>query len=550
MAELNRFQQKNKLNGFLDDTLTNSSFPVNRPEINFQSDGIFNPENDSSSVFVERKKDGLYVRTGQLLFKAAGLSTDNLNRLKIALRVSYSDDTVNAYTQFLDLYTPEEKESFIVNAFRETAIKASLIRTELKHVIAVLDNERISMLEGRVSAAASEMSKEESEKAIEYLKSNNLINAISKDIEDMGLIGESKNALLLYLSLTSRMLPVPVSINILSRDSAGKSFLRDTVLSLFHAESINQYTYISNKALLYDSKALNGKILAIDDMEGIRECMPYLKSIISDQRISTLSTIADARIGQRSVQDISEKVALSVIVSSSELNQLNEDIRRLFLTITLDESQEQTRKIIENQIFSETAEGQKLLSFRKDIQKVHQNAQRMLKPLQVCFPDNLSISYPSNCIHNRRDMQIFISLVKSIALLHQFQRPINNGIINVLESDIETAIELSKEAFAITHDELSPQARSVLLHIRSFVEEQNKRVPGNCIPISDITFSRNDIRKLCGLSESYLRIIFKDLLKSGYIGKITGKQGLQYAYVLLHQDHFAELRNDFALKAS
>jgi hypothetical protein len=147
-------------------------------------------------------------------------------------------------------------------------------------------------------------------------------------------------------------------------------------------------------------------------------------------------------------------------------------------------------------------------------------------------------------------MQIFISLAKSIALLHQYQRPVNNGIVYVQESDIETAIELSKEAFAVTHDELSPQSRAVLSNIRSFVEEQNKRVPGNCIPISDITFSRNDIRKLCGLSESYLRIIFKDLLKSGFIGKVTGKQGLQYSYVLLHLDNFAELRNDFALKAS
>jgi hypothetical protein len=42
---------------------------------------------------------------------------------------------LNAYTQFLDLYTPEEKESFINNAFRETAIKASIIRTELKQLI-------------------------------------------------------------------------------------------------------------------------------------------------------------------------------------------------------------------------------------------------------------------------------------------------------------------------------------------------------------------------------------------------------------------------------
>jgi hypothetical protein len=117
-------------------------------------------------MVIERKKEGLYITTGQLLFRVSGLSTDNLQRLKVGLRVSYSNDTVNAYTQFLDLYTPEEKESFINNAFRETAIKASLIRIELKQLIAVLEEGRISMLEGRLPATASEMSTEESEKAI------------------------------------------------------------------------------------------------------------------------------------------------------------------------------------------------------------------------------------------------------------------------------------------------------------------------------------------------------------------------------------------------
>ncbi|NMB98630.1 MAG: hypothetical protein GYA02_18815 [Clostridiaceae bacterium] len=86
-------------------------------------------------MVIERKKEGIYISTGKLLFRVSGLSTDNLQRLKMGLRVSYFDDKLNAYTQFLDLYTPEEKESFINNAFRETAIKASIIRTELKQLI-------------------------------------------------------------------------------------------------------------------------------------------------------------------------------------------------------------------------------------------------------------------------------------------------------------------------------------------------------------------------------------------------------------------------------
>jgi hypothetical protein len=68
------------------------------------------------------------------------------------------------------------------------------------------------------------MSNEDRETALDYLMNKDLLANITNDIEKIGVIGEQKNALLFYLALTSRILPVPISVFLLSRSSAGKSF--------------------------------------------------------------------------------------------------------------------------------------------------------------------------------------------------------------------------------------------------------------------------------------------------------------------------------------
>lgn len=543
MAELSRFQEKTKLNSFLD-KFTDFSLQIYKPESNLEPDSNFNPINVSSSMVVERKKDGIYAKTGQLLFKVAGLSIDNTHRLKVALRVSYPDDTSNSYYQSLDLYRSDERNFFAETAFQETGIKESLIKTELKRLIDFLDRERSCILDGKLPEISSEMTDGDKEAALDYLKNKDLLSNIRNDIQSIGLVGEQTNSLLFYLSLTSRI-SSPFSVLLLSRSSAGKSHFRDSICSLMPEESLRTYTHITPKALLNGAKNLNQKILSIDNLEGIRDCLPYLKSIIADKRLSSLCTIPDTRTEQQAIQN--HQVGVSVIVSCTNAGMLNEDIRSLFLPITLDESEEQTRRVIEYQLLAESVGGQELIQKQEQIQKLHRNIQRLLKPLSVCFPNDIEISYPANCLHNRRDMSLFLSLVKTVALLHQYQRDTSKGMVIVEKSDIQTAIELSREPFSISHDELTPQARTVLNHIRSFISDNLKESDNSD---EEITFSRRDIRSLCGWSESYLRIFFKELLRKEYIGRISGKQGQEYLYVLLDSNEIAELRSDFALKAS
>jgi len=55
---------------------------------------------------------------------------------------------------------------------------------------------------------------------------------------------------------------------------------------------------------------------------------------------------------------------------------------------------------------------------------LHQNAQRLLKPLAVVNPFADKLSFLDNQTRTRRDHEKYLTLIDSIALLHQHQRTI------------------------------------------------------------------------------------------------------------------------------
>ena len=98
----------------------------------------------------------------------------------------------------------------------------------------------------------------------------------------------------------------------------------------------------------------------------------------------------------------------------------------------------------------------------------------------------------------RRDHEKYLTLIDSIALLHQYQREIktvaHNGeaveYIEVALSDIEVANRLAHEILGRTLDELPPQTRKLLSQVYAMVL-QGCQLGG--VAQKDYRFSRKDI---------------------------------------------------------
>lgn len=133
----------------------------------------------------------------------------------------------------------------------------------------------------------------------------------------------------------------------------------------------------------------------------------------------------------------------------------------------------------------------------------------------------------------------YLTLIRSIALLHQYQRDIKrvqrNGktleYIEVEPQDIELANQLAHEVLGRTLDELPPQTRKLLSLIYDWVKQS---CDSEKIAQRDFRFSRRDVREFTGWSDGQLKIHCRRLEELEYLLVHRGGRGQSMVYELLY----------------
>ena len=90
--------------------------------------------------------------------------------------------------------------------------------------------------------------------------------------------------------------------------------------------------------------------------------------------------------------------------------------------LTVNESREQTEEIHHAQRLKRTLKGLESKIKKEEVLKLHRNAQRLLKPLAVINPYADQLTFLSDKTRTRRDHEKYLTLIDSIALLHQAAR--------------------------------------------------------------------------------------------------------------------------------
>ena len=133
----------------------------------------------------------------------------------------------------------------------------------------------------------------------------------------------------------------------------------------------------------------------------------------------------------------------------------------------------------------------------------------------------------------------YLSLIRSIALLHQYQRKIKTldcgseaiEYIEVTPHDIALANGLAAEVLGRTLDELSPQARRLLLKLHEVV---TKRCEELSIERTEYRFTRRDVREAIGWTDYQVRTHLTKLVQLEYVLVHRGTRGQQFVYELLY----------------
>ncbi len=501
----------------------------------------------ATSCSLSRSTEGLHYAGTNLIYRITGLTTYNLDRLRITLKANPPDAVGTFHIDTVDLYNSRAREMYAEACAKYLKAQASGVMAELSQIIAALEAERIAMRESGNAVAVPTMTDDEKREALATLKSKDLLKRIVDDFIGIGFIGEKQNKLLGYIAAVSRLQPDPLALLVLSRSGAGKTSLQDAVCKFVPPEAAIQYTRMTGQSLFYrDQNALKNKVLAIEEEDGMREAMYSIKTLISSQKLSIAATRTDAKTGKFGVDEYTVTGPVVVMVSTTNPDALDDETKQRFLILTIDESPEQTKSILQAQITKNTFDWYQTTADESTLVKMHHNIQRLLKPLTVTFSRDLRLVWPYSRLQMRREQKKFVSLVKAITLLHQYQRKTGTikrpdgtklDYVQATQADIDLALELGREAFARNVDDVSPIGRRLIAHIVDLVKEKyddfKASDPKSELLMSEVPFNRKELRERIGWSEPQVRRNVEHLVELGYIGRINGRQGSTYRYLLL-----------------
>ncbi|OMI15280.1 DNA primase [Leptospira weilii serovar Heyan] len=501
---------------------------------------------------VERKGEEIHFERGERHYRVRSLyKNQGMEVMRVNLRLLVGEEY---HTETLDMMNPKMRKGFVQSASDVTGVLEETIHSDLKEVFRESEEALWEKLENRRKPQKEEvtLSPEETGEAIQYLQDPELVTNILLDFERMGLVGERENSLLGYLATITRRTENPLAVIIQSSSSAGKSTLMDAILDLVPGEEKEKYSAMTGQSLFYMSAtSLKNKVLAISEEEGVERAKYALKILQSEKKISIATTTKDQQSGRLSTTEYTVEGPVVLFLTTTSV-EIDEELQNRAIVLTVNEDREQTRTILTNQRTEETLEGVFKQNTKEKIVTRHQNIQRLLKSIAVVNPYAKEIKFPDTRLRMRRDQKKYLTLIRSIALLHQYQREEKTAkdargkeipYIEVEKEDITLASLLFSRIFGRNLEDLSAHTKRLLQEIHEYVEELCKT---KGVTRSEIRLTRKEIRERTGVSDTRLRVHLKRLEELEYLYVRNPKQGTALEYELVW-DKDTDNGNDFYL---
>jgi hypothetical protein len=173
-----------------------------------------------------------------------------------------------------------------------------------------------------------------------------ILSRFADDLAQGGFAGGTREAKLLYLVATSRLLDRPISTAVKGPSSAGKSFVVKRVLEFFPQSAFLAMTAMSPKALVYSKEPLAHRVLVLYEADGMGSTAELiLRSLLSEGHIVYDTVVAEdgsAPDGRR----IEREGPTSFITTTTRVSLHSENETRFF-SVTVSDSGEHTRAILE-----------------------------------------------------------------------------------------------------------------------------------------------------------------------------------------------------------
>jgi DNA primase len=370
---------------------------------------------------------------------------------------------------------------------------------------------------------------EQSTTAIEFLKAKELLKRLNVQIGKSGIVGEENSRLLLFLIIISYMNKSPIHGIVQGSSGSGKTHIIGSLADLMPGEDVLRFTRITESSLYnWGEFDLFRKIIIIEDLDGLKEEALYaLRELISNQFLSSSVSMKDKKGNNKSTRK-EVKGQFSSLSATTKGETYEDNMSRSFL-IAVDESKEQTQRIIEHQNRRNAGEidpkkSQKAVAFIQQIV-------RSLKYYEVVNPFATKLQLPEKVHKIRRLNEMYQAVIKQVTFLNQYQREqtADGKLITTIE-DIEQATEILFESIVLKVDELDGSLRQFFERLKKYVKNDSEE------------FILREIRQNLNISKTQIFRNIQTLLELEYIKQVGGFSNKGIRYKISYWDNYQKLR--------
>jgi DNA primase catalytic core len=415
-------------------------------------------------------------------------------------------------------FSIEDLSEKIVNSSHSEQAKQT---DDLDHVKEITENQNI-----REKVANSQ-------KPIDFLKTPNLLKNINELLGQIGIVGEEENRLLQFITATTYKMNYNLHILYQGSSGSGKTHTIKQVSLLIPPEDVIYLTRVTESSLYnYKNGEFMYKLVIFEDLDGLKEeALMAVREMISNKKLSSSTSIKDKK--GNADGKIREVEVSFASLSATTKGELYEDNMSRIIVLSVDESQEQTQRII----------AYKNLMYQGKIDKKKQEKTRLflrdcirlLQPFEVINPFAHLVELPENVHKPTRMHDLVMGVINQIVILNQYQREkTKDNALIAKKEDVINGLQLMKNSIILKMDELEGKIRTFYEALKKYVETKAKKADKKR---EDVKFTRFDIKDSFLLSKTQINSYLQQLSYSEYLQKI-GHSNKGYSYKIAHWDNF------------
>ncbi len=460
----------------------------------------------------------------------------NLDSLKISVQL-INKDQAQDYRSKLDLYEYKQVQSFCELAGQRLNLRSDELEKDLTLLARLLESYRETPLPEHAttkSEANTEAQKPSSQmrlRCVEFLKKNNLLREINTLIGHSGVVGEENNRLLLFVIASSYAMPDPLHALVQGSSGSGKTHLLLQISKFMPPEDTITLTRVTESSFYnYGEYDLRHKLLCMEDLDGMKEeAFLAFRELQSRGMLTSSTSVKDEQGNIKGmVKTVRGPIASMSATTKGEIYEDN--MSRCFL-IAVDESKEQTQRIIDYQ--NQVSAGEIDKESRKQLINFVQHCVRILSPYEVVNPFAKAVQLPPEAHKIRRLNELYQAFVRQVVLLNQFQRQKDDkGRLLATKEDLQTACEILFDSIVLKVDELDGSLRLFYEQLKAYVQDKGR----------DYEFTRREVREILKVSKTQQHSYLTRLEDMEYIRQSGGYINRGLHYKIVHWDSYTALR--------